>query len=72
MTDQPEKKSATEDVKMDFEGHRLSGAERKGGPERKGDITDVKSTTDDDGEADFEGHKLGGPDEKIGRISKLS
>ena len=66
MTDQPEKKSATEDVKMDFEGHRLSG------PERKGDITDVKSTTDDDGEADFEGHKLGGPDEKIGKIGRLS
>ena len=71
MTDQPEKKSATEDVKGDFEGHRLSGAERKGGPERKSDIADVKSTTEDD-DADFEGHKLGGPDEKIGRISKLS
>jgi len=59
MTDQPERKSETEDVEADFEGQRLGGS-----PERKSDTTDVKSTTEDDG-ADFEGHRLSGP-EKLG------
>ena len=59
MTDQPEKKSETEDVDADFEGHRLSGPEKLS---RLSDITDVKSR-DDDG-ADFEGHRLSGPDVK--------
>ena len=59
MTDQPEKKSETEDV--DFEGHRLSGPEKIG---KLGDITDVKSANEDDG-ADFEGHRLYGA-EKLG------
>ncbi len=45
MTDQPEKKSETEDAEVDFEGHRA-----KDGP------SDAKAATDDDG-ADFEGHR---------------
>ena len=40
MTDQPEKKSETEDVDADFEGHRLGGPEKIG---KLGDITDVKA-----------------------------
>ena len=64
MTDQPEKKSETEDVDTDFEAHRLSGPEKIG---KYGDTTDVKSNTDEDG-ADFEGHRLSGP-EKIGKLS---
>jgi hypothetical protein len=51
MTDQPEKKSETEDVDADFEGHSM---DVKG---VKGDISDVKGATDDDG-ADFEGHSF--------------
>ena len=54
MTDQPEKKSETEEVDADFEGHRLSGPERA-----SRDITDVKAANEDDG-ADFEGHRLSG------------
>ncbi len=64
MTDQPEKKSETEDVEADFEGHRLSG------PEKLSDISDVKAASADDG-ADFEGHRLAGP-EKIAKIAKLA
>jgi hypothetical protein len=64
MTDQPEKKSLTEDVEADFEGQRLSGPERIG---KKSDISDVKAANDDD-TADFEGHRFHGP-EKISRKS---
>ncbi len=53
MTDQPEKKSETEDVEADFEGHKIKVA-----PE------DAKTATDDDS-ADFEGHKMVlGPEKK--------
>ena len=45
MTDQPEKKSETEDVDADFEGHRLSGPEKSS---KLGDITDVKAANEDD------------------------
>lgn len=62
MNDQPEKMSETEDVEADFEGQKLSG------PEKLGDMDDVKSTADDDG-ADFEGHMLGGGQD--GKISKI-
>ena len=65
MTDQPEVKFATEEVKADFEGHKLSG------PEKLSDVADVKSTLDDDG-PDFEGHRLSGPDDKIAKITKIS
>ena len=61
MTDQPERKSETEDVDADFEGQRLSGPEKIG---KLGDITDVQSANEDDG-ADVEGHRLSGP-EKLG------
>ena len=67
MTDQPEKKSETEDVDADFEGHRLSGPEKLG---KLGDIADVKGASDDDG-ADFEGHRLSGP-EKIGKLGDIT
>ena len=62
MTDQPEKKSETEDVDADFEGHRLSGA----GEDRASSATSPtsKAANEDDG-ADFEGHRLVGP-EKLG------
>lgn len=63
MTDQPEKRSETEDVEEDFDGHRLGGPEKLG---KKGDISDVRSASDDDS-ADFEGHRLSGP-EKIGKL----
>ena len=67
MTDQPEKKSETEDDDADFEGHRLSGA----GASRASDITDVKGTTTTTS-ADFEGHRLdeaGREDRQIGKLS---
>ncbi|MCY7303786.1 MAG: hypothetical protein LH654_12300 [Thermoleophilia bacterium] len=53
MTDQPEKKSETEDVEADFEGHKIKVAP-----------SDAKTATDDDS-ADFEGHKMVlGPEKK--------
>ena len=55
MTDQPEKKSETEDVEADFEGHRQKGG---GAP------SDAKSATDDDS-ADFEGHRMVSGPEKL-------
>ena len=57
MTDQPEKKGKGEEVKADFEAHRLSDVDVKA------DITDVKAANED-AEPDFEGHRLYGAEVK--------
>ena len=59
MSDQPEKRSETEDVAEDFEGHRQHG------PEKTADTSDMRAATEDEG-ADFEGHRHAGPEKTAG------
>ena len=52
MTDQPEKRTDTEETTEDFEGHKVKA------PEKNKDISEALNAADDD--ADFEGHSFAG------------